>query len=185
MTLRAAGAAAGRRRRASGRASWSAAASRAWPGCATLQVHAQVPGAVQPPLLLEQDVLVTDGPTVFAPGTLDAADLAQVTAFELRQQGRGAGRAVAVPGADGDVHRRGRVQAAAGLRLDADGRGGAERAAEAAAGRVRRGARGRARRQTKKGSLPLSPCGAGGEGRMTAWRRASHAASRCPPRTVR
>jgi len=53
-------------------------------GICTLQVHAQVPGGVQAPLLLEQELLVTDGPTMFAPGTVDAADLAQVTAFELR-----------------------------------------------------------------------------------------------------
>ncbi|MFO0808965.1 MAG: hypothetical protein U0746_10105 [Gemmataceae bacterium] len=55
-------------------------------GLATLQVLAQVPGAVRPPLLQEQQVLVTDGPTIFAPGTLDAADLTQVTTFELRQR---------------------------------------------------------------------------------------------------
>jgi len=30
---------------------------------------------------------VTDGPTMFAPGTLDAGDLGQVTAFELRTKG--------------------------------------------------------------------------------------------------
>jgi hypothetical protein len=47
------------------------------------QVVAVVPGAVQPPLLLEQDVLITDGPAMVAPGTLDAADLAQVSGFEL------------------------------------------------------------------------------------------------------
>jgi hypothetical protein len=55
-------------------------------GLVKLQVHAQVPGAVRPPLLLEQTALVTDGPTLFAPGLLDAAELAQVTTFELRQK---------------------------------------------------------------------------------------------------
>jgi hypothetical protein len=54
-------------------------------GVCRLQVHAQVPGAVAPPLLLEQSLLVTDGPTLFTPGTIDATDLAQVTTFELRQ----------------------------------------------------------------------------------------------------
>jgi hypothetical protein len=53
-------------------------------GYCTLQVHAQVPGSVAPPALLEQKVLITDGPTMFTPGTLDAEDLAQVSAFELR-----------------------------------------------------------------------------------------------------
>jgi hypothetical protein len=56
-------------------------------GLCKLQVHAQVPGAVVPPMLLEQALLVTDGPTIFAPGTIDAADLHQVTTFELRHKG--------------------------------------------------------------------------------------------------
>jgi hypothetical protein len=42
-----------------------------------------VPGAVRSPLLLEQEVLVSDGPAVVAPGTLDAADLAGVSGFDL------------------------------------------------------------------------------------------------------
>jgi hypothetical protein len=53
-------------------------------GLVTLHVQAQVPGAVRPPVMLEQQILITDGPTLFAPGTLDAADLAQVSTFELR-----------------------------------------------------------------------------------------------------
>jgi hypothetical protein len=56
-------------------------------GLCKLQVHAQVPGIISPPLLLEQALLVTDGPTIFAPGTIDAADAQQVTTFELRQRG--------------------------------------------------------------------------------------------------
>jgi hypothetical protein len=54
----------------------------------SLQVRTQVPGSVQPPLLVEEEVLITDGPTMFAPGTVDAGDLAQVTAFELRTKGK-------------------------------------------------------------------------------------------------
>ena len=65
------------------RVSSSAVASRAWRPGAGCQVTAQVLEAVQPPLLLEQDVLITDGPTMVAPGTLDAADLHQVSGFEL------------------------------------------------------------------------------------------------------
>ncbi len=56
-------------------------------GLCSLQVRAQVAGAVKPPLLQEQEMLITDAPTPLAPGTLDAADLAQVTSFELRQGG--------------------------------------------------------------------------------------------------
>jgi hypothetical protein len=52
-------------------------------GFVPLRVQAQVAGAIQPPVLLEQEVLITDGPTMVAPGTLDAADLAQINAFEL------------------------------------------------------------------------------------------------------
>jgi hypothetical protein len=64
------------------------------PGMAGLcqaQVLAVVPGAVQPPLLLEQEVLVSDGPAVVAPGTLDAGDLAQVSGFDLRVAGTSLG----------------------------------------------------------------------------------------------
>jgi hypothetical protein len=55
-------------------------------GLCQLQVYAQVPGGVQAPLLLEQELLVTDGPTMFTPGTVDVADLQQVSAFELRMR---------------------------------------------------------------------------------------------------
>jgi len=57
-------------------------------GLCRVQINAQVPGAVQPPLLLQQEVLITDGPTMVAPGTLDAADLHQVSGFELQVQGQ-------------------------------------------------------------------------------------------------
>jgi hypothetical protein len=53
-------------------------------GLCTLQVTAQVAGPSRPPVLLEQQVLITDGPTAFAPGTVDVADLGQFGAFELR-----------------------------------------------------------------------------------------------------
>jgi hypothetical protein len=60
-------------------------------GLCRLQITAQVPGAVKPPLLLEQDVLITDGPTMVAPGTLDSADLEQVSGFELSIRGQSLG----------------------------------------------------------------------------------------------
>jgi hypothetical protein len=66
-------------------------------GFCTLQVHAQVPGSVSPPALLEQTVLITDGPTLFTPGTLDAEELAQVSAFELRLKGQVLGVASLCP----------------------------------------------------------------------------------------
>jgi hypothetical protein len=56
-------------------------------GFCALQVRAQVAGAVRPPLLVEEEVLITDGPTAFAPGTVDMSEMAQVTAFELRSKG--------------------------------------------------------------------------------------------------
>lgn len=52
-------------------------------GLCEMHVRAQVAGAVQPPLLREQTVLVTDGPALVAPGTLDPAELQQVSAFDL------------------------------------------------------------------------------------------------------
>jgi hypothetical protein len=56
-------------------------------GLCKLQVRTQVTGAVRPPLLVEEEVLITDGPTMFAPGTIDATNLSQVNAFELRTRG--------------------------------------------------------------------------------------------------
>lgn len=57
-------------------------------GVCRLQVHATGGGDGKPPLVAEQDVLVTDGPAVFAPGLVEAADLARVSGFELRHKGR-------------------------------------------------------------------------------------------------
>ena len=56
-------------------------------GQCPLQVMAQITGAVKPPVLFEQEVLVSDGPTMVAPGTLDRTELRQVNAFELRVGG--------------------------------------------------------------------------------------------------
>src|SRR5262249_11908663 len=53
-------------------------------GLCTLHVSAQVPGAVQSPLLVDQELLISDGPAMFAPGTVEASELGQVSAFELR-----------------------------------------------------------------------------------------------------
>ena len=57
-------------------------------GVVHFEVNAQVPDAVQTPAVLEQTVLVTDGPTLVSPGMLDVADLAQIAGFELRHQNR-------------------------------------------------------------------------------------------------
>ena len=104
-------------------------------GLLTLQVIAVGTGSGQPPLTLEQQVLVTDGPTVFAPGLVDVGDLAGLTGFELRHKRAGARGAVGQPGPVGGVQRRGGVQAAPGLRLVEHRRGRAGRAAGQADGR--------------------------------------------------
>jgi hypothetical protein len=57
-------------------------------GLCTLQVRARVRGGVQPLPLAEQEVLVTDGPAPFAPGTVDVRDLDEVDSFELRVKGK-------------------------------------------------------------------------------------------------
>jgi hypothetical protein len=57
-------------------------------GMCELQVRTQVPGSIQPPLLVEEQVLITDGPTMFVPGTVVASELGQVAGFELRTKGR-------------------------------------------------------------------------------------------------
>ena len=55
-------------------------------GLCTLQTRAQVTSPPAPSMH-EQEVLVTDGPVVVAPGTLAAADVARVSAFELKLKG--------------------------------------------------------------------------------------------------
>jgi len=60
-------------------------------GLCKLEVRAQVIGGVQSPLLLDQEVLITDGPLPFAPGTVDIADLAQMSGFDLRLGSRSLG----------------------------------------------------------------------------------------------
>lgn len=62
-------------------------------GVCRLQVYAAVPGEPKLPLLMEDDVLVTDGPTAFAPGLLDAVEAARIGGFELRHKGRVLGTA--------------------------------------------------------------------------------------------
>lgn len=56
-------------------------------GLCPLEVRGLVADTHQPPLLFQDEALITDGPTMFAPGTLDATDLQQVSAFELRLKG--------------------------------------------------------------------------------------------------
>ena len=66
-------------------------------GLCRLQVHASVSGDARSSLLMEQDVLVTDGPTVFAPGTVDVNELGRVSGFELRHKARLLGTASLSP----------------------------------------------------------------------------------------
>jgi hypothetical protein len=47
-----------------------------------------VPGEGNGAVLMEEEVLVTDGPAVFAPGMVEAEDLARLSGFELRHKGR-------------------------------------------------------------------------------------------------
>jgi hypothetical protein len=57
------------------------------PGMAALcnlQVHAQVADSAKTQLLADQETLITDGPAVFAPGTIDLNGLGEVNTFELR-----------------------------------------------------------------------------------------------------
>jgi hypothetical protein len=51
-----------------------------------LRIHSKTPG--KPPLRWSHEVLITDGPSLFLPGTLSLADLADVSAFELVNRGQ-------------------------------------------------------------------------------------------------
>jgi hypothetical protein len=55
-------------------------------GVCMLHIRAHGPGSNHAPHLQEQEVLITDGPAVVAPGTVGVHDLAEVTAFELRHK---------------------------------------------------------------------------------------------------
>jgi len=57
-------------------------------GVLPVQVVGVMSGAGRPPVIFEQTVLVTDGPSVFAPGLIDVNDLTGVTGFELRHKNR-------------------------------------------------------------------------------------------------
>jgi hypothetical protein len=57
------------------------------PGMAALcrlQVCAQIRGSDKPRFLVDEEVLITNSPTVFAPSTIDLSDLGEVDKFELR-----------------------------------------------------------------------------------------------------
>jgi hypothetical protein len=60
-------------------------------GLCKLRVAVQTPGAPPAAPLMEQEVLISDGPTPVAPGTLDVADLVQVSGFELSVRGQALG----------------------------------------------------------------------------------------------
>jgi hypothetical protein len=57
-------------------------------GLCRLQVLSNGTHSSSPLAVMEEDVLVTDGPTAFSPGLLDSADLERVSGFELRHKGR-------------------------------------------------------------------------------------------------
>ncbi len=57
-------------------------------GMCRLEAWTQVHNPATPRPPTEHDVLITDGPTMVVPGTFPVADLAHVTAFELRCKGR-------------------------------------------------------------------------------------------------
>ena len=57
-------------------------------GFADFEIGVQMPGVDRPPTVLEQTVLITDGPTPVAPGLLPMSELKYASAFELRVKGR-------------------------------------------------------------------------------------------------
>jgi hypothetical protein len=57
-------------------------------GRADFEIGVQVPGVDRSPTVLEQSVLITDGPTPVAPGLIPMSELKHASAFELRLKGR-------------------------------------------------------------------------------------------------
>jgi hypothetical protein len=66
-------------------------------GVCELSVCTVTPGDPHPTQLMDQALLVTDAPTVFAPGLVAIAELSRVGAFELRLNGRVLGAASLSP----------------------------------------------------------------------------------------
>lgn len=66
-------------------------------GVCRLQIHVAVSGDSRSTPLMEQDMLVTDGPTVYAPGMIEVSDLGRVSGFELRYKNRTLGVASLSP----------------------------------------------------------------------------------------
>ncbi len=52
-------------------------------GLCPLQIRVHLEGSGRAPVALEQELLVTDGPSLYLPGTISAEELTHVTAFEL------------------------------------------------------------------------------------------------------
>ena len=57
-------------------------------GVCTFQVRVPAADLPKSPLVLDQEVLITDGPTVVAPGTLEADHLPHIDSFELQLKGQ-------------------------------------------------------------------------------------------------
>jgi hypothetical protein len=57
-------------------------------GWCTLDLHTRFKDPERPPQALRQEVLVTDGPSLFQPTLLNPADFEQVWAFELHRKGQ-------------------------------------------------------------------------------------------------
>ena len=53
-------------------------------GKCTLQIRAHMKGPGEAPLFQEQEILLTDGPYPFVPGTIEIGDMNKVKSFELR-----------------------------------------------------------------------------------------------------
>lgn len=56
-----------------------------------VEIRALAAGGMHNPLVLEEDVLISDGPAMVAPGTFDASDLAHITGFEVWIDGNSLG----------------------------------------------------------------------------------------------
>src|SRR5262249_25486941 len=67
-------------------------------GLCTLHVTAQVPGAVRPPMLLEQQILITEGRGVLGAGRVAVPDRGQRGPFELGLRSRVRGVLSLCPG---------------------------------------------------------------------------------------
>nr|BAL55979.1 hypothetical protein HGMM_F33C03C22 [uncultured Planctomycetota bacterium] len=79
---------------------------------APIEVYVICRGSAEPRLLASEEIVITDAPTVYVPGTIAASDVRQIIAFELRHAGHSIGHLSLCPVPVAKINSEGAFQAA-------------------------------------------------------------------------